>query len=100
MMVSLYNAHPRTSLLCISYCFAAGDKNPETYNLSQLSPDILKCIEADSFWCLQHLLEGIQDNYTLAQPGVQSKIIALKDLIQRIDGMTCHLFPPSLSSSD
>ena len=32
-------------------------------------------------------MEGIQDNYTLAQPGVQSKIIALQDLIQRIDGI-------------
>lgn len=67
-------------------CSSAGDKNPETYNLSQLAPHILQWIEADSFWCLQHLLEGIQDNYTLAQPGVQTKIMALKDLIKRLDG--------------
>ncbi len=42
-------------------------------------------IEADSFWCMQKLLEGIQDNYTLAQPGIQTKIMALKDLMKRLD---------------
>ena len=66
---------------------AAGDKNPETFDLSQLSAQTLQWIEADSFWCLQHLMEGIQDNYTLAQPGVQAKILALQDLMQRIDGI-------------
>ena len=34
---------------------------------------------------MQKLLEGIQDNYTLAQPGIQTKIIALKDLMKRLD---------------
>lgn len=43
-------------------------------------------LEADSFWCMQKLLEGIQDNYTLAQPGIQTKIMALKDLMKRLDG--------------
>ena len=65
---------------------AAGDKNPETYDLSKLSADILQNLEADSFWCMQKLLEGIQDNYTLAQPGIQTKIMALKDLMKRLDG--------------
>ncbi|CAI8031625.1 TBC1 domain family member 22B, partial [Geodia barretti] len=75
----------------LSY-YISGDKNPENYNFSQLSPQTLQWIEADSFWCLQHLMEGIQDNYTLAQPGVQAKIIALKDLIQRIDApLDAHL---------
>ena len=27
-----------------------------------------------------------QDNYTFAQPGIQMKVNALKELIQRIDG--------------
>ena len=27
-----------------------------------------------------------QDNYTLAQPGIQTKIIQLKDLMKRLDG--------------
>ena len=57
-------------------------------------------LEADSFWCMQKLLEGIQDNYTLAQPGIQMKIMALRDLMKRLDGknreksdricMTCY----------
>ena len=64
----------------------AGDKDPETYDVSRLPEDTMKMIEADSFWCLQKLLEGIQDNYTLAQPGIQTKIMALKDLMKRLDG--------------
>ena len=64
----------------------AGDKNPETYQVSRLSEEVLQMMEADSFWCMQKLLEGIQDNYTLAQPGIQTKIMALKDLIKRLDG--------------
>lgn len=69
----------------LSY-YISGDKNPETYEMSQLSEDTLRILEADSFWCMQKLLEGIQDNYTLAQPGIQTKIMALKDLIKRLDG--------------
>ena len=30
----------------------------------------------------------LQDNYTLAQPGIQYKVKALKDLIKRIDGLS------------
>lgn len=63
----------------------AGDKNPETFEVLKLAEDTLRMIEADSFWCMQKLLEGIQDNYTLAQPGIQTKIMALKDLMKRLD---------------
>ena len=42
-------------------------------------------MEADSFWCMSKLLDGIQDNYTFAQPGIQQKVNQLKELIQRID---------------
>lgn len=44
----------------INQSFIAGDKNPETYDLSQLPESNRTMIEADSFWCLQKLLEGIQ----------------------------------------
>lgn len=75
----------------LSY-YISGDKNPETYDISQLSEDVLRILEADSFWCMQKLLEGIQDNYTLAQPGIQTKIMALKDLIKRLDAsLDAHL---------
>lgn len=43
-------------------------------------------IEADSYWCMSKLLDGIQDNYTFAQPGIQIKVAALKELTLRIDG--------------
>ena len=42
-------------------------------------------IEADSFWCLTKILDGIQDNYTFAQPGIQLKVKQLEELIRRID---------------
>ncbi|CAO3674779.1 unnamed protein product [Rhizopus stolonifer] len=62
------------------------DEDPEQYNVSKLDKDILSVIEADSFWCLSKLLDGIQDNYTFAQPGIQRQIVTLKELVSRIDG--------------
>ena len=41
-------------------------------------------VEADCFWCLGWLLDGIQDNYTFAQPGIQRQVAQLDDLIGRI----------------
>lgn len=52
---------------------------------SELSGEQLDLIEADCFWCFTKLLDGIQDNYTFAQPGIQVKVNALKELIKRID---------------
>jgi hypothetical protein len=49
-------------------------------------------VEADSFWCLTKLLDGIQDNYIFAQPGIQRQVAALRDLVHRIDApLTNHL---------
>ncbi|KAI9253806.1 rab-GTPase-TBC domain-containing protein [Phascolomyces articulosus] len=61
------------------------DDNPEDYDVSQLDSTVLSVIEADSFWCLSKLLDGIQDNYTFAQPGIQRQVATLKDLVSRID---------------
>ena len=36
--------------------------------------ELRNSIEADSFWCLTVVLDGIQDNYTFAQPGIQVMI--------------------------
>lgn len=60
----------------------------ENFEVSQLSKETLNTIEADSFWCTSKLLDGIQDNYTFAQPGIQMKVRALKELIKRIDGQS------------
>nr|POE47983.1 gtpase-activating protein gyp1 [Quercus suber] len=52
----------------------------------QLPKPVLDAVEADSFWCLTKLLDGIQDNYIHAQPGIQRQVSALRDLTSRIDG--------------
>ena len=51
----------------------------------QLPKPVLDAVEADSFWCLTKLLDGIQDNYIFAQPGIQRQVSALRDLTMRID---------------
>ncbi|GAB7347649.1 hypothetical protein MBLNU459_g4517t1 [Dothideomycetes sp. NU459] len=52
----------------------------------QLPKQVLDAVEADSFWCLTKLLDGIQDNYIYAQPGIQRQVASLRDLTTRIDG--------------
>ncbi|KAF2213426.1 hypothetical protein CERZMDRAFT_111125 [Cercospora zeae-maydis SCOH1-5] len=52
----------------------------------QLPKAVLDAVEADSFWCLTKLLDGIQDNYIHAQPGIQRQVAQLRDLTARIDG--------------
>ncbi|OJD14559.1 hypothetical protein AJ78_05109 [Emergomyces pasteurianus Ep9510] len=51
----------------------------------QLPKAVLDAVEADSFWCLTKLLDGIQDNYIYAQPGIHRQVGALRDLTLRID---------------
>ncbi|KAI1875586.1 uncharacterized protein JN550_001872 [Neoarthrinium moseri] len=51
----------------------------------QLPRTVLDAVEADSFWCLTKLLDGIQDHYIVAQPGIQRQVAALRDLTARID---------------
>ncbi|XP_048741944.2 TBC1 domain family member 22B-like isoform X2 [Ostrea edulis] len=65
--------------------FIDNDVESENFDLSQLPQETLNTIEADSFWCTSRLLDGIQDNYTFAQPGIQMKVNALKELIKRIN---------------
>lgn len=51
---------------------------------------MLNAIEADSFWCLSKLLDGIQDNYIAGQPGIQRSVRRMSELVARIDG--AHVF--------
>ncbi|KAK0635801.1 rab-GTPase-TBC domain-containing protein [Bombardia bombarda] len=58
----------------------------------QLPKAVLDAVEADVFWCLTKLLDGIQDHYIVAQPGIQRQVAALRDLTARIDsGLARHL---------
>ena len=63
------------------------DTDPENFDPSLLPLYALSAIEADSFWCLSRLLDGIQDNYIFAQPGIQRSVKRMAELIARIDGM-------------
>jgi len=56
------------------------------YSFADLAESSRQQLEADCFWCFSKLLDGIQDNYTFAQPGIQQRISSLKELVSRIDG--------------
>lgn len=61
------------------------DEDPRTFDISVLSPSILESIEADTFWSLSKLLEGIQDNYIFAQPGIIRQVNKISELCKRVD---------------
>ncbi|KAK1790533.1 hypothetical protein P4O66_014420 [Electrophorus voltai] len=72
----------RSSQLAAPTC---QEEEVENFDVSSLQEEVLRNIEADSFWCMSKLLDGIQDNYTFAQPGIQRKVKALEELVSRID---------------
>lgn len=57
----------------------------EQYDLALLPPPALEALEADTFWCLSKLLDGIQDNYIFAQPGIQRQVRRMGELVGRIN---------------
>ncbi|GAA6048328.1 hypothetical protein JCM3770_000951 [Rhodotorula araucariae] len=68
------------------------DADPETFDVSVLPPPVLEALEADSFWCLSKLLDGIQDNYIFAQPGIQRLVKKMDGLCARVDApLAAHL---------
>ncbi|XP_015208173.1 TBC1 domain family member 22A isoform X5 [Lepisosteus oculatus] len=69
----------------VVYVFEYIEEEVENFDVSSLPEEALRNIEADSFWCMSKLLDGIQDNYTFAQPGIQRKVKALEELVSRID---------------
>ncbi|ORY84330.1 rab-GTPase-TBC domain-containing protein [Protomyces lactucae-debilis] len=59
--------------------------DPEQCDPGTLSEEVRHAVEADSFWCLSKLLDGIQDNYIHTQPGIQRQVANLRELTGRID---------------
>ncbi|KAK3204332.1 hypothetical protein Dsin_018378 [Dipteronia sinensis] len=57
----------------------------DNWSVSNISPEKISDIEADCYWCLSKLLDGMQDHYTFAQPGIQRLVFKLKELVRRID---------------
>ncbi|KAJ7593902.1 rab-GTPase-TBC domain-containing protein [Mycena floridula] len=68
------------------------DSDPELFDPALLPPHVLNAVEADSFWCLSRLLDGIQDNYIFAQPGIVRSVSRMAELVARIDApLSAHL---------
>ena len=65
--------------------FVEVDVTRNSIEFEELDEVVRKNIEADSFWCMTKVLDGIQDNYTFAQPGIQVKIRQLEELLKRVD---------------
>ncbi|KAJ4723622.1 Rab-GTPase-TBC domain containing protein [Melia azedarach] len=57
----------------------------DNWSISDLPPEKMSDVEADCYWCLSKLLDGMQDHYTFAQPGIQRLVFKLKELVRRID---------------
>ncbi|TYH27870.1 hypothetical protein ES288_A02G103300v1 [Gossypium darwinii] len=57
----------------------------DSWSISDMSAGKISNIEADCYWCLSKLLDGMQDHYTFAQPGIQRLVFKLKELVRRID---------------
>lgn len=57
----------------------------ENWKMADLPPEKINNVEADCYWCLTKLLDGMQDHYTFAQPGIQRLVFKLKELVRRID---------------
>ena len=68
------------------------DGSVDSWSVSDLSTDQISTVEADCYWCLSKLLDGMQDHYTFAQPGIQRLVFKLKELVRRIDGKAPVLF--------
>jgi hypothetical protein len=57
-----------------------------------LDPEAMARVEADTFWSLCKLLDGIQDHYTFAQPGIQRMVFRLHELTAKVDAaLVAHL---------
>uniref|UniRef100_A0A1I7YZ90 Rab-GAP TBC domain-containing protein n=1 Tax=Steinernema glaseri TaxID=37863 RepID=A0A1I7YZ90_9BILA len=65
--------------------FIQDDIDVGTFDVAQLPLEQLEIIEADSFWCFSALLDTIQDNYTFAQPGIQLKVLQLKQIMCKVE---------------
>ncbi|KAK8482385.1 hypothetical protein V6N13_055047 [Hibiscus sabdariffa] len=56
------------------------------WSLSDMPSEKISDIEADCYWSLSKLFDGMQDHYTFAQRGIQRLVFKMKELVRRIDG--------------
>ncbi|KAL1767663.1 TBC1 domain family member 22A isoform X2 [Sigmodon hispidus] len=74
-----------TPFFVVFICEYIDQEDVEKVDVSSVPAEVLRNIEADTYWCMSKLLDGIQDNYTFAQPGIQMKVKMLEELVSRID---------------
>ncbi|OSC97452.1 RabGAP/TBC [Trametes coccinea BRFM310] len=68
------------------------DTDPEDFDTALLTDSVRTAVEADTFWCLSRLLDGIQDNYIAGQPGIHRSVKRMAELVARIDApLAAHL---------
>ena len=65
-------------------------KQMKRLQVAALDDELMWQVEADSYWCLTRLLDGIQDHYTFSQPGIQRMVFRLQDIVKRIDAPLYH----------
>jgi hypothetical protein len=63
-----------------------------TWTLEDLPESDVLDIEADCYWCLNKLLDGIQDHYTYSQPGIQKTLFHVQELVARVEAPTAAHF--------
>ncbi|XP_058164938.1 TBC1 domain family member 22A isoform X2 [Dasypus novemcinctus] len=74
-----------TPFFVVFICEYIDDDDDSAVAVSSVPEEALRNVEADTYWCMSKLLDGIQDNYTFAQPGIQMKVKMLEELVSRID---------------
>lgn len=74
-----------TPFFVVFICEYTDQEDVDKVDVSGVPAEVLRNIEADTYWCMSKLLDGIQDNYTFAQPGIQMKVKMLEELVSRID---------------
>ncbi|XP_072829823.1 TBC1 domain family member 22A isoform X1 [Vicugna pacos] len=74
-----------TPFFVVFICEYIDGEDVAAADVSRVPVDVLRNVEADTYWCMSKLLDGIQDNYTFAQPGIQMKVKMLEELVSRID---------------
>ncbi|XP_040843499.1 TBC1 domain family member 22A isoform X3 [Ochotona curzoniae] len=74
-----------TPFFVVFMCEYLDTEDVESVDMCSVPTEVLRNIEADTYWCMSKLLDGIQDNYTFAQPGIQMKVKMLEELVSRID---------------
>jgi len=66
------------------------NRSLENLDVDSVDESVLGTVEAGAYWCLSKVLSEIQDHYTAGQPGIQSMVVRLKEMIRRIDESLFH----------